>query len=323
MSSNRRAARLPRALASVVVAFSCIALSLLFGTMRANAQDTGGSAVPDPSVWGTSDPASDDPGTSAGEGTSAGQGTSPGQDANRQALPDSVDARPPVAKMVWKTITTPSGRTFQVLEAATPEEIEQARRETAQGDNPVTPVSTMGPDGAAKTSGANGDMASVADLGSRPMGRNGEARPGLHWANGSGVPSVTAFGVYGGYSSTAGLQMTLPTDGTFAFRMGLTGFPGLGWLWTPGVELRFGQEPGVLNTDGVYGFSNLYIGETVHDDPVSKHWGVETGGGYRWILPDRRSVRWIAAIELGGRWTTESSAPKTPTVRAFWMIAAP
>ena len=40
-------------------------------------------------------------------------------------------------------------------------------------------------------------------------------------------------------------------------------------------------------------------------------------------LEEKIGAQGFAAIELGGRWTTESSAPKTPTVRAFWMIAAP
>ena len=52
-------------------------------------------------------------------------------------------------------------------------------------------------------------------------------------------------------------------------------------------------------------------------------WGIENGLGYRWIMPDRRGVRWIAAVEMGGRWSNESVWPIKPSVRAFWMIAAP
>jgi hypothetical protein len=104
--------------------------------------------------------------------------------------------------------------------------------------------------------------------------------------------------------------------------MGITGFPKLGWLWTPGMELRFGQKRGRLSTDGVYHFSNLYIGQSTNGKDEDL-WGAESGFGYRWLLPDRRGVRWIAAVELGGRWTTESGFPDTPSLRAFWMIAAP
>ncbi|MEZ4650191.1 MAG: hypothetical protein R3E97_15690 [Candidatus Eisenbacteria bacterium] len=311
MFTNRRAASSPRALSTRRSLAVCgLFLLPLLGVSIAQAEDGGGSVVPDPSVWGTVEET----------GTPQAQ---PQPIAPEQTAPDSVDARPPVAKMIWKTITTPSGRTFQVLEAATPEEIEQARAATP-GSAGVTPVSTADPAGTTRGAAAeNTDLASIADLGSRPMRRNGNVGPGQPFPGGTGVSSIAAFGVYGGYSSTAGLQVTVPADGTFAWRMGLTGFPGLGWLWTPGVELRFGQERGTFNTDGVYGFSNLYIGETLHESPDKQHWGMETGAGFRWILPDRRSVRWIAAIELGGRWTTESASPKTPTVRAFWMIAAP
>lgn len=134
---------------------------------------------------------------------------------------------------------------------------------------------------------------------------------------------VSAFGVYGGFPSAVGFQFVIPTDATLAFRTGFTGLPGIGYLLTPGVELRFNQTPGTYNTDSAYGFSNLYIGETVKDGPNDSHWGLETGIGYRWILPDRRGVRWIAAVEFGGRWTTESTWPTKPSMRAFWMIAAP
>lgn len=281
-------------------------LSALDGILRAaRAEDPSAPQIPDPKIWGTA------PADSSGPANVA-----PVEDANRR----------PVARMVWKTVTSPGGRSFQVLVPATPEEL------AALGSTPAAGAG-QDSDGIARPAVGDGsspppvpasDLVMAGELG-RPRGRSGtnlpprvatpEAAPYL--------PPVTAFGVYAGISSIAGIQMTIPTDATLAFRTGLTGFPGAGWLWTPGLELRFAHEPGTFSTDGVYGFTNLYIGETTTDDSVDKHWGAETGAGYRWILPDRRGVRWIAAIELGGRWTPKSSAPKTPTIRAFWMIAAP
>jgi hypothetical protein len=120
-----------------------------------------------------------------------------------------------------------------------------------------------------------------------------------------------------------GFQFVIPTDATIAFRTGFTGLPGIGYLLTPGFEIRFDQTPGTYNIDSGYAFSNLYIGETVEDGPNTSHWGLESGIGYRWIRPDRRGVRWIGAVEFGGRWSTESVWPIKPSVRAFWLIAAP
>lgn len=304
MSTIRRV--VARARRHLIFVSCALGVAMTVQAEPVSAEGDASTPVPDPLTWGTVEPS-----------------------AGRAAAPDSADVRRPVAKMVWKTVTSPSGRTFQVLEAATPEEIENAAREartaaTKSGDDSSAIVGVSAAPEGAGPAGSGGDIAMMGDLG-RTTGRSSGGNPTAlgQWMNQGGVPKITSFGVYGGYSSTAGFQLAIPTDATFAFRMGLTGFPGIGWLWTPGVELRFGQTPGAYNTDGVYGFSNLYVGETVSDDPVTKHWGVETGAGYRWILPDRRSVRWIAAIEIGGRWSPDSSAPKTPAVRAFWMIAAP
>lgn len=145
------------------------------------------------------------------------------------------------------------------------------------------------------------------------------------WISSSGqtLPRMSAIGAYGGYPSTVGVQFAAPTDGPIAFRSGLTGMPGVGVLWTPGVELRFGQDWETYSSDAPYAFTNLYLGKEVRSGDDKEHSGLEAGLGYRWLLPDRRGVRWVAAIELGGRWSNDSALPATPSVRAFWMIAAP
>ncbi len=131
------------------------------------------------------------------------------------------------------------------------------------------------------------------------------------------IPS-TAFGVYAGFPSVAGLQLVLPVDGRAGFRMGLVGFPGVGILWTPGMEIRLTQPPGSTAIDGIYAYSNAFIGEYLLGR--DRHWfGLETGLGYRWFLSDR-STRWLAGAELGGHWDSESAWPDKPSLRVFWMI---
>ena len=319
MSTIRRV--VARARRRLVLVGCLVGLTLITQHTLVFAENETRQQIPDPATWNAEEAASDSLDADPSNLATTIRSGSATDEAARNASADSTDTRRPVAKMVWRTVTSPSGRTFQVLEPASPEEIEQAARDAREAAGRAADGDSV----RAAAAGASEDIAMMGDLGTRRSGRGTGGDPSAlgQWMNQGGVPRITSFGVYGGYASTAGLQLAIPTDATFAFRMGLTGFPGIGWLFTPGVELRFGQEPGTFSTDGVYGFSNLYVGETVSADPVKKHWGVETGGGYRWILPDRRSVRWIAAIEIGGRWSPSSSAPKTPTVRAFWMIAAP
>jgi hypothetical protein len=149
-----------------------------------------------------------------------------------------------------------------------------------------------------------------------------DAEPGL-FSEVARLPRITAVGAYGGYPSVAGLQIAVPADGTLAFRSGLTGFPGIGYLFTPGVEIRFGQVPGTYSTNSGYTFANLFLGRENKAGQDKTHKGLEAGLGYRWILPDRRAVRWIGAIEAGAKWTPDSQWPDLPTIRAYWMIASP
>ncbi len=239
----------------------------------------------------------------------------------------------PTGGMVWKTVTTASGRTFQVLEpAGASDEDEAANNVGPEGSNRSGDSAMNGAQLGSVGAGRSGTAGVQNTAFGRPQNADRTQRPGQsgsaknptfeEWVSSGLIPGITSFGVYGGYSSTAGFQFAIPTDGTLAFRTGLTGFPGIGWLWTPGVELRFGQTPGTYSTDSGYAFSNLYLGETTRDTPNRSHWGLESGIGYRWILPDRRSVRWIAALEVGARWGTESGLPESPTIRAFWMIAS-
>jgi hypothetical protein len=205
--------------------------------------------------------------------------------------------------MVWTEITTESG-TMMVLR----------------------PAADADPSGSDTAAEPGSDVSSLESIGGpRPSLRPTPAYAEPVYPGGAPphLPGISSFGVYSGFPSTVGFQFAIPTDASVAFRTGFTGLPGIGYLLTPGIELRFGQTAGTYNVDSGYTFSNLYIGETVEDGPNSKHWGLESGIGYRWILPDRRGVRWVAAVEFGGRWTTESAFPTKPSVRAFWMVAAP
>jgi hypothetical protein len=130
----------------------------------------------------------------------------------------------------------------------------------------------------------------------------------------------TAIGLYGGYPSYGGLQIVAPVDGALGFRSGLTGFPNVGILWTPGVEVRFGQESGTYNHSGPYAFSNLRLGrsETGHEH---MYVGNETGAGFRFLFWDRRGYRWILAGEVGGAWEPGSLWPEHTAGKLMWMVA--
>ena len=209
--------------------------------------------------------------------------------------------------MVWTEITTESG-TVMVLRPATGDAPETTISDTNAVANPAEDLSSF------QTPG-----------GTRPGRRTPDLPAEQRYPDGAPphLPGISSFGVYSGFPSTIGFQFVIPTDATVAFRTGFTGLPNVGYLLTPGVEIRFNQTPGTYNVDSAYTFSNLYIGETVKDGPNTQHWGLESGIGYRWIMPDRRGVRWVGAVEFGGRWATESVWPIKPSVRAFWMIAAP
>ena len=131
---------------------------------------------------------------------------------------------------------------------------------------------------------------------------------------------LTGIGLFLGYPSTLGIQIAAPADGALAFRSGLTGFPGVGILWTPGVEVRFSQEPGTYSTDSGYGFANLLMSRTFSGKDKD-HVGIEAGLGYRWVLSDRRALRWIGGVEGGGHWDADSIWPDRPSLRILWMVA--
>ena len=104
------------------------------------------------------------------------------------------------------------------------------------------------------------------------------------------LPRNTATGISIGYPAYPGLFVIAPADGPLAFRSGLTGFPTIGLLWTPGLEYRFGQEPGTLSQNGVYAFGNAFLGRTYLEGD-KEYAGAEAGFGYRWFIDDRRGVR--------------------------------
>jgi len=222
-------------------------------------------------------------------------------------VPTSSTSRPQDGqRMVWTEVTTESG-TMMVLAPA--------------DQSTAPPSNTSAPTEAPRSQ----DLTAFQPPNRSRPSLEGERYPNVTSNPGGAPPTLGAssFGVYGGFPSAVGFQFVIPTDATLAFRTGFTGLPGIGYLLTPGVEIRFDQSPGTYNIDSAYAFSNLYIGETVEDGPNTHHWGIENGLGYRWIMPDRRGVRWIAAVEMGGRWSNESVWPIKPSVRAFWMIAAP
>lgn len=133
--------------------------------------------------------------------------------------------------------------------------------------------------------------------------------------------SRTAAGAYAGYPSAVGALVTAPVDGPLGFRFGLGAFPGLGVVWSPGFEVRIGQERGAYTRDGYHFFANLLYGRTYigHD---RERTAVEAGIGYRWVVSDRQGLRWIAAAEVGGRWGSRSSGwPDYPGLRVYWLLA--
>lgn len=102
-------------------------------------------------------------------------------------------------------------------------------------------------------------------------------------------------------------------------RFGLTGFPTVGVLFTPGVEYRFGQEPGTIAASGVYAFGNAYLGRSYLGDERD-YAGAEVGLGYRWLIDDRRGMRWIGAIEGGGYWRHDPAQLRRPSLRFLWTL---
>lgn len=134
------------------------------------------------------------------------------------------------------------------------------------------------------------------------------------------LPANIATGVSVGYPAWPGLFILAPADGSFGFRSGLTGFPTIGLLWTPGMEYRFGQESGTLSRDGVYTFGNAFLGRSYWDGDETEYIGAEAGLGYRWFIDDRRGVRWIAAAEAGGYWRGDPLDLQRVCVRFIWTL---
>lgn len=132
------------------------------------------------------------------------------------------------------------------------------------------------------------------------------------------LPPASAFGLYGGAPSAAGLHAVGPVDGPIGFRMGLTGWPRVGLLWTPGFEVRFRQEPGTLSTSSAYLFSNYFIGRQLTAETEEKN-AMEAGLGYRFFLNDRRGKRWVLALESGGYWRSKHALPLRPTIRLMFV----
>jgi hypothetical protein len=130
---------------------------------------------------------------------------------------------------------------------------------------------------------------------------------------------TSGIGAYLGFPSLVGLMVTAPVDGVLAFRSGLTGIPGVGILWTPGLEIRFDQERGTYNRDGYYGYGNLFFGR-IYQGSDRETTGFETGFGYRWFFADRGPKRSIVGFEAGGHWDADSAWPDRPSVRVFWMV---
>lgn len=134
------------------------------------------------------------------------------------------------------------------------------------------------------------------------------------------LPPNTATGFSIGYPSYPSLFIVTPADGPLAFRSGLIAFPTIGLLWTPGLEYRFGQEPGTLSQNSVYAFGNAFLGRTYLDGDEHEYTGAEAGIGYRWLIDDRRGVRWIAAVEGGGYWHGDPLKPRRPCLRFLWTL---
>lgn len=131
---------------------------------------------------------------------------------------------------------------------------------------------------------------------------------------------TSGLGAYAGFPSAIGVFFVAPADGTLAFRSGLTAFPGVGVLWSPGYEIRFGQESGTYAHNSGYLYTNLLLAR-IYTGEDRDHTGLEAGLGYRWILSDVRELRWIAGAEAGGHWDTDSYRPDRPSLRFYWMMA--
>lgn len=134
------------------------------------------------------------------------------------------------------------------------------------------------------------------------------------------LPPAAAMGLYAGTPSATGLFVTGPVDGSIGLRFGLTGWPNLGILWTPGVEVRFAQEPGTLGTSSAFLFGNLFGGYQKGAETPEKK-GMEFGLGYRWFLSDVRGYRWIFSTEAGGLWKSQDALPVRPSIRFAWLLA--
>ncbi len=151
-------------------------------------------------------------------------------------------------------------------------------------------------------------------------GPSGPARGARSTDRSLRLPPNTATGVSLGYPAYPGLFIVAPADGPFAVRSGITGFPTIGLLWTPGVEYRFGQESGTLSQNGIYVFGNAFLGRSYLDSDEREYSGAEAGLGYRWLIDDRRGVRWIAAVETGGYWRGDPVVPRHLCLRFVWNL---
>ncbi|MBK8232058.1 MAG: hypothetical protein IPK72_16120 [Candidatus Eisenbacteria bacterium] len=134
------------------------------------------------------------------------------------------------------------------------------------------------------------------------------------------LPPAAAVGLYAGTPSATGLFVTGPVDGSIGLRFGFTGWPNVGILWTPGVEVRFAQEPGTLGTSSAFLFGNLFGGYQKGAETEEKK-GMEFGLGYRWFLSDVRGYRWIFSTEAGGLWKSQDAVPIRPSIRFAWLLA--
>jgi hypothetical protein len=133
-------------------------------------------------------------------------------------------------------------------------------------------------------------------------------------------PLPGGVGISLGYPSAIGAFVCAPIDATLGYRFGLTGFPGAGLLWSPGVELRFHQVRGLYSANGFYLFGDALFARDYggRDD---EDLGMELGAGWRWFSSDLRGFRWIGAVEAGGWWTPASMSPHRPALRLYWIAA--